>query len=131
MGTDLVVMIVEDDATTLLLAQFILEQQGYRVVSWRTGHGAYAQIQQRQPQLVLLDLHLEELNAGWNVLQQLRQKGTTKNIPVILYTSDDEFLRRERHVLRALRCDTLKKPFTFAALGDKVAAGIGRHTDGA
>jgi CheY-like chemotaxis protein len=90
----------------------------------------HEQIHQHQPQLVILDLHLEMPAAGLQILQQLRADAQTTHLPVLLCTVDDTLLQHYRERLVALRCATLRKPFTLTALLESVVTLIGHAGDG-
>ena len=59
-----VIAIVEDDAPTRDLLCEILTEEGHQTVGCPTASDAYRRIRQEQPDLIILDLHLEARAAG-------------------------------------------------------------------
>jgi len=61
------------------------------------------------PDLILLDIHLPDLN-GWDVFSQLRGEVTTRDIPVIIISADAT-VRQIQQFMTAGARDYLTKPF--------------------
>ena len=124
---NMTIAVVDDDRLTLRLLELWLGEAGYAVIPWSASTTAYAMIRRQRPDLVLLDLHMEEREAGWRVLTQVRADPTTAHIPVILCTSDQAFLRARAGHLATLGCATLAKPYLSDALEAKIAAVLNLH----
>ncbi len=124
---NMTIAVVDDDRLTLRLLELWLGEAGYEVIPWSESMTAYEMIWRRLPDLVLLDLHMEEREAGWRVLTQVRADPTTAHIPVILCTSDQVFLRARADRLATLGCATLAKPYLPDALEAKIAAVLNLH----
>ena len=62
----------------------------------------------RQFDLILLDIHLPDLN-GWDVFSQLRGEETTRNIPVIVISADATARQIQQFMAAGAR-DYLTKP---------------------
>jgi CheY-like chemotaxis protein len=102
----------------------ILSDSDYRIVALARGDTAADRIRQEQPDAVILDIQLERAEQGWTVLDLLRLDRTTANIPVIICSADQPFLRRHRSDLEAVGCCILEKPFTIDALLELVRRAI-------
>jgi PAS domain S-box-containing protein len=61
----------------------ILDTAGYQVAVARDSHEAVTQAHELQPEVVLLGIQSASLN-GLQILQRLKKRGTTKDIPVLL-----------------------------------------------
>ena len=113
------VAIVDDDPAFVEMIQLALALEGYQSISCRGGLDAHALVQQQQPDVVMLDLREESLDAGWRVLDALRRDPNTRAIPVIISAGDPGLLREREPQLRAYGCEILLKPY---ALGGLLAA---------
>ena len=125
--SNVTIAVVDDDRWTLHLLELWLAAASYEVIPWSESTTAYEMIRRQRPDLVLLDLHMEEREAGLRVLTRVRADPTTAHIPVILCTSDQVFLRARADRLATLGCDTLAKPYLPDALEAKIAAVLKLH----
>ena len=83
-----IVLIVDDDATNLGVLDHILSPL-YLVRVARTGGQALKNAASSpQPDLILLDIGLADMD-GYAVLEQLRKSSSTRDIPVIFVTARD------------------------------------------
>ena len=105
------IVVVEDDRNTSTLLHTILTNAGYQVVLWDRGDGAHALIQREQPQLVILDLWLEQPGTGSLLLGILTRDPTTWHIPIIICTGHKELLGDQAAQLHHLGYRLLEKPF--------------------
>lgn len=78
------ILIAEDSPTQALQLRILLEQAGYRVRIATDGLDAVNQVRERQPDLVVTDLEMPELN-GLEVVEIL--KCEYPRLPVVLTTS--------------------------------------------
>ncbi|HSO27215.1 MAG TPA: response regulator, partial [Anaerolineales bacterium] len=88
-------LIVDDDLDTLRLVGLMLERQGYEIVAASNGHQAVMMARSEQPDLVLLDVMMPDMD-GLEVTRRLRADETTRSIPIIMFTAksqvDDKIL---------------------------------------
>jgi two-component system cell cycle response regulator DivK len=84
--TDKLVLIVEDNDKSLELVQDILEFRGFRTLVAFNGYQAVELAREHQPDLVLMDIQLPELD-GLSALEQLREDRSTVGIPVLALTA--------------------------------------------
>ena len=83
------VLVVEDSPTQALHLQTMLEQEGLRVIVAEDGRRGLEKAQEIQPDLVVLDVQMPELN-GMQVCRELSEQPETADIPVVLFTAHDE-----------------------------------------
>ena len=76
------ILVVEDSPSNLMLLSKILEQQGARVIFAATGKSALRKVMCDLPDLILLDIHLPDLN-GYQLCRQLKQNPTVASIPIV------------------------------------------------
>ncbi|MGH8971939.1 MAG: response regulator [Acidimicrobiia bacterium] len=79
------VMVVDDRPENLELAAYLLRAGGFDVLVTDNPSGAVAQAGEWLPDLVLLDLHMPDMD-GWQVLERLAADGATAGIQVALFT---------------------------------------------
>jgi DNA-binding response OmpR family regulator len=101
------ILIIEDDQNLLSNYQTELELRKFTVVSVIDGGKAVAAVEKENPDLILLDIMLPNMN-GIDILEEVRNNDKFKTLPVIMLTNygDEENIRRSLE-LGAL--DYLKK----------------------
>ncbi len=80
------ILVVDDEANIRDLARLYLEKEGYQVIIATNGRQALDQVRHDEPDLVVLDLMLPEVD-GWEVCRRLRATG---NLPIIMLTARDD-----------------------------------------
>jgi len=118
------VLIVDDEADLLTLVRYNLERNGFEVGEAVDGEEAMLMIDERQPDLVLLDWMLPRLS-GIEVCRRIRRSVKTQNLPVIMLTARGEASDR----VRGLDCgadDYIVKPFSPIELVARVHAVLRR-----
>lgn len=119
------ILIVDDDPDFAAAIQKILASNNYDVdVAGNVGDGMKA-IEEKRPDLILLDVIMEKYDDGFNMCYDLKNDDRYKDIPVIIITAvtevtglkfdpktDGEYLEAE---------DYVQKPISAEALLVKVA----------
>jgi two-component system, cell cycle response regulator DivK len=118
MGTDHVVLLVEDNDRNLKLARDVLEYAGFTVLVAMSGEEAVARARSAAPDLILMDLQLPGID-GHEALGQLRHDASTATIPVVALTAYAMRQDRER-VLAAGFDGYLQKPIDVRRFPDQV-----------
>jgi signal transduction histidine kinase/CheY-like chemotaxis protein len=118
------VLYVEDNLDNLKLVQRILAHRpGVRLFTAMQGSLGLDLARQHRPDLILLDVHLPDLN-GLKVLQKLQASPATRRIPVVVLSADATARQMER--LRAAGArEYLTKPIDvprFLEIVDDVLA---------
>jgi signal transduction histidine kinase len=80
------ILIVDDTPINLRVIVESLEGQGYRIVVATRGEEALKRASYVQPDLILLDVMMPDLN-GFEICRRLKAQPTTRDIPVIFMTS--------------------------------------------
>ncbi|MBT8349931.1 MAG: response regulator [Deltaproteobacteria bacterium] len=80
------ILIVEDEPGILSALQFLMEQQGYNVLTAESGEFALELIYQYNPDLVLLDIMLPGID-GWEVCKIVHLNPDCRNIKIIFLTA--------------------------------------------
>ncbi len=113
-------LIVEDESALVELIRYNLEREGYDVDAATDGEEALLMIEERQPDIVLLDWMLPKL-AGIEVCRRLRSRPATRNLPVIMLTAKAEETDRIRG-LDTGADDYMTKPFSMTELVARIRA---------
>ncbi len=79
------VLIVEDDEDNLELVCFLLQQAGYEILQAKDGRTGLEAAFSQQPDLILLDMSLPEID-GWKVARQLKDDPRTDSILIVALT---------------------------------------------
>lgn len=80
------ILIVEDEESLLKLESILLTSKGFEVKGVSNGRAALEEIQKSQPDLVLLDIMLPEMD-GFEVCKKIKEDPQTRDIPVIMLTA--------------------------------------------
>jgi len=83
------VLLIDDSLTQLLNAKFTLQQAGYRVEIVSDPLTAVDRIQEVQPDLVLTDLNMPNLD-GIGVIRAIRQLDSFATLPVLVMSTDSQ-----------------------------------------
>ena len=122
------ILAVDDEQDMLDLISYNLARQGYEVETALNGLAALQQIRRQQPDLVVLDLMLGDLD-GFSVCEILRSEPASRVLPVLAITAYGGELPR-LNALDAGADDFLPKPFSPAELIRRVAALLARKEEG-
>jgi len=119
------ILLVEDEDQLRRVMRDLLEREGYVVAEARDGVQAIDECDRMAPDLIMLDLNLPGLD-GYGVLQQLRSRKQTQDVPVIVLTAkgDED---NEVRVFELGADDFLTKPFRARALSARLDAVLNRR----
>lgn len=80
------IAIIEDDSVIRQMYRIKFENEGFEVQVADNGRDGVALAAHMKPDLILLDLHMPEMN-GDEALSQIRDTAWGKNVPVIILTN--------------------------------------------
>ncbi|MDP9314645.1 MAG: response regulator [Chloroflexota bacterium] len=106
-----VVAVIEDDQEILEMLDALLRNAGFQVISYTLGKDGHQFILRTMPDVVILDLWLEDNSAGSMVLGLLERDPTTCHIPILICSAHIAVLRDWAASLRDKGYDLLEKPF--------------------
>ena len=115
------ILIVEDDETLGAMLHYTLQKHGYQVVLANNGRAARPRARTIQPDLVVLDLMLKQVD-GHDVGRVLRN---WSDIPILMLTA----LGQENDIVTGLEAgadDYVTKPFSMRALLARIKAFLRR-----
>lgn len=79
------IMVVDDEEDVRYVVRQILENSGYKVIEARNGVECLEKINEKKPDLVLLDIMMPGLD-GWGVVGEMQRDSNLKSIPVTMFT---------------------------------------------
>jgi CheY-like chemotaxis protein len=80
------VLIVEDSADISQSLKFLIEREGYEAVIANSGLEGCRMAQEEDPDLILMDLSLPDLN-GIDVTREIRSHAETATVPIVCVSS--------------------------------------------
>jgi twitching motility two-component system response regulator PilH len=83
------VLVVDDSKTEIFQFREMLEKLGYEVITAENGRDGVAMAKQEQPDVVLMDIVMPDMN-GFQATRQITRAAETKHIPVIIVSSKDQ-----------------------------------------
>lgn len=123
------IYVVEDDLNIQEIEKFALKNSGYEVETFENSSDFFSQINNKIPDMVLLDIMLPDMD-GISILKKLRENNKTYNLPIIMLTAKTTELDKVKG-LDAGADDYITKPFSVIELISRVKALFRRsyHTD--
>ena len=113
-------ILLVDDVSTNLKCEGLILKNKYMLTMVKSGREALDCLETIIPDLVLLDIHMQEMD-GYEVLRRMKENSETADIPVILLTADaDEDCEERGIALGAV--DFIRKPFEPQVLLNSIEA---------
>ena len=107
------ILVIEDNPDNSDLLKILLEKTGYDVHVAIDGKAGLEKAHQIQPDLILLDLALPEMD-GWTLAHQLKNDILTQNIPIVAISAHS--MKKAQYGALEAGCDAfISKPFSNAA----------------
>ena len=114
------ILIVDDNPQNVELLEAYLEELGAEVRTAGDGIEALAAVEERQPDVILLDVMMPRMS-GYQACVKLKGNPATKDIPIIMVTALNEIADTERAVESGAN-DFLTKPVNKLELVTRVKA---------
>ncbi len=116
------VLVVDDNAMNLKLARLLVAQEGYDVTTVSDAHSALDEIGRDQPDLILLDIQMPDMD-GLELTRRLKRDPQTADIPVVAVTAS--VMQRDEDGARAAGCvGFLRKPLDTRTFGAELRTHI-------
>lgn len=126
MKTNPKILIVDDDLDFIEISRFNLEGKGYQVRSASNGKEGWKMVEKERPDLIIMDLMMEKLDAGMALSQKIKSHPQYASIPILMLTSISrdtgmDFAPRTPEDLKELKVDDFHtKPIKAKTLAEKV-----------
>lgn len=117
------VLLVEDNQDNQDLMRFLLERNGYQVVTALNGRLAIETARREQPDVVLMDLTMPEMN-GWEAAAAMKADPSLAHIPLIAVTAHT-LPGDRRKTLEAGFDNYISKPINVKMFDHIVAQSLG------
>ena len=114
------ILVVDDSPTDRQYLSDILAKSGYTVTTAESAEDALANVRQRRPDLVLMDVVMPG-QSGYQATRTLSKDSSTKDIPVIICTTKGQETDRVWGMRQGAR-DYIVKPVSQADLLAKIQA---------
>lgn len=115
------ILVVDDEEQLLDLVRSYLQQKSYRVSTVKNGYDALALIKENEPDLVILDIMMDELD-GFTTCEKIRE---FSSVPILMLTArsgEDDKIKG----LKIGADDYIVKPFSLRELTARIEATLRR-----
>ena len=126
--TPIRVVCIEDESEMIDLVSMILTREGYQVIGAPGGLQGLQIVEDTQPELVLLDLMMPDLD-GWEVYQRLKANPKTTNVPIIVVTARAQSIDKILGLHIAKVDDYITKPFSPTELLSSIQKVLSKKTE--
>lgn len=80
------VMLVDDEPNILIALEFLLEKEGYHVMSFGNGHDVLAYLQDNEADIVVLDVMMPGMS-GFEVASEIRKLPHCDEVRIVFLTA--------------------------------------------
>lgn len=113
-----IVLVADDNPNNLQVMESMLSEFGFDIRVAMNGVEALASVNEDPPDLIVLDIHMPEMD-GYETCQRLKQQETTRDIPVIFASAmNEEFNKVKGFEIGAV--DYVAKPINMEELRARV-----------
>ena len=114
------ILVIDDDITINELVKINLELRGFNVISAENGADGFALVKQEQPDLIILDVMMPEID-GFTVAKRIRENASTSETPILMLTALSQLTDKVKGFDIGVD-DYLVKPFEIEELFVRVRA---------
>ncbi len=132
MNTNPKILIIDDDLDFIEIGRLNLEGKGYQVRSASTGEEGWKALEREIPDLIILDLMMEDLDSGLALSRKIKGNPRYASIPILMLTSISretgmDFTPKTSEDLKKLNVDDFHpKPIKGKTLLERVEKLLGR-----
>ena len=116
------VLLIDDDATTVLAVGIRLKAMGYTVYTAKDAVNAISAVRKNNPDVVVLDISLPA-GDGFLVAERLQRLVNTAATPIIFITASTKPELREK-AMKMGAVAFLQKPFDATSLADAIESAL-------
>ena len=81
------ILIIDDDIDLVEIVRVTLEHEGFMVIDAQNGERGLVVAKEKQPDLILLDVMMGNVDEGFQTAYALRQDPVTSEIPILMLTA--------------------------------------------
>ena len=120
-----VIMVVEDNDDNLQLVLKVLGRRGYEMVGVVNGNEALERLNTINPDLILMDINLPDMD-GYEVTRQIRRQEKFAALPIVALTAHAMVGDKKKSL--AAGCDAyISKPINVRTFPETIAAILKEH----
>ena len=105
------ILVVNDTQEILELFRMILEGEGYDAILSGFPIQQIHDVEEINPDLIILDFVFGDQKLGWQMLQMLKMQRSTESIPIIVCTAALDMVREQEGFLVSQGIHVIYKPF--------------------
>ncbi|MDD1764911.1 MAG: response regulator, partial [Methanomassiliicoccales archaeon] len=121
------ILIVDDNTAVLEVVSELVAAAGFTSITASGGKECLEKVATENPDLILLDINMPDID-GWSVLRQLKEKGLTNRIKVVMLTATTD-IGTDIFGLQDVVSGYIRKPFTNSELAESLKAVLGQTSD--
>lgn len=121
------ILVVDDSETSRTFVKQALEGLGYEVAEAADGEQALRKVQERPPDLLIMDVIMPEMT-GWDLCARIKGSSDRGQIPIIIITTKD----KEHDMLRSFESgadEFLNKPINVDDLASSIDRLLNRTSE--
>lgn len=104
------ILLVDDEPYILRALSFVLEREGYRVLTASDGDDALETIRRSRPSMVFLDIMLPRKN-GYEICAEVKEDAALSTTHIVMLSAKGQPIDRERGMLAGAD-EYMTKPFS-------------------
>ncbi len=81
------ILVIDDDIDLVEIIRVTLEREGFEVIDAQSGERGLAMAREKQPDLILLDVMMSQVDEGFQTAYALRQDERTGETPILMLTA--------------------------------------------
>lgn len=81
------ILVIDDDIDLVEIIRVTLENEGFDVIDAQNGKRGLAMTREKNPDLILLDVMMGQVDEGFQVAYELKGDAATKDIPILMLTA--------------------------------------------
>ncbi|HEY8862052.1 MAG TPA: response regulator [Candidatus Limnocylindria bacterium] len=120
------IIVVNDDTAFLQLMEQLLEDEGYEAEVMKSTKNALEHIKERRPALIVLDVRINNEQAGLLLLDLITLDPETRSIPVVIASANLQALAGREDELASKGIYVIAKPFDIDDLAALIRKALWR-----
>ena len=120
------IIVVNDDTAFLQLMEQLLEDEGYEAEVMKSTKNALEHIKERRPALIVLDVRINNEEAGLLLLDLITLDPETRSIPVVIASANLQALAGREDELASKGMYVIAKPFDIDDLAALIRKALWR-----
>jgi CheY-like chemotaxis protein len=81
------ILVIDDDIDLVEIIRVTLENEGFEVIDAQNGKRGLAMTREENPDLILLDVMMGQVDEGFQVAYELKGDAETQDIPILMLTA--------------------------------------------